>query len=195
MKKIVLGIAGNIGSGKTTVANFFKDLGAYYIDADKVVDELYQPGQDGQKKIQCFFGDEYILKSGHLNRKKLGKIVFDDPKKLKILNTLIHPLVTAHVQKLIDKADNNFIVLEATYFEKKHLHQFISALVWVDCDKKTAYQNLQNLRPLDKDLFEKIWNIQIKPEHIDFSIKNNGDLNDLKKQVKSFYEKNIRPRL
>src|SRR5579883_2532813 len=101
MKRFVLGIAGYIGSGKTTVGRIFEELGAEFIDADKVVDELYQKGEDGYRKILSFFGEEYFKKNGELNRKKLAQAVFGDPKKLRILHDLIHPLVTNLIQKKI----------------------------------------------------------------------------------------------
>ncbi len=195
MKKFVLGISGFIGSGKTTVSRLFEELGAYFIDADVVVDDLYSPGGAGIKKIQNFFGNEYILNNGSLNRKKLAKVVFADPKKLRILNTLIHPLVTAEVQKILDKVKSNFIVLEATYFEKKQLLQFVSALLWVECNAEKAYLNIQNSRKMDPVLFKNILSLQVMPSQIDYVVRNSGNLDDLRLQVVNIYNHQIKPRL
>ncbi len=195
MKKFVLGISGFIGSGKTTVSRLFEELGAYFIDADVVVDDLYSPGGAGIKKIQNFFGNEYILNNGSLNRKKLAKVVFADPKKLRILNTLIHPLVTAEVQKILDKVKSNFTVLEATYFDRKQLLQFVSALLWVECNAEKAYLNIQNSRKMDPVLFKNILSLQVMPSQIDYVVRNSGNLDDLRLQVVNIYNHQIKPRL
>ena len=192
MKRYVLGIAGFIGSGKSTVAKYFEEYGAYFIDADQIVHQLYEPEAEGFKRINNFFGDEYRTKKGELNRKKLAKVVFSDPKKLKILHALIHPLVTTEIQKLIDRSNKKFIVLEATYFEKKFLQKLVNAILWVDSPKMLAYQRLAKNRKLDREMFEKIYRLQVRPTKIDFTIHNNKSTPDLKKQVAKIYRQ-IKP--
>ncbi len=173
-KKYVLGIGGYIGSGKSTAGKFFQKLGARFIDADEVVDELYGEGEDGYRKILSFFGEEYFLKDGRLNRKKLAKTVFNDPKKLRILHDLIHPLVTNRIQQMVDREDARVFVLEATYFEKKHLKALIDGLLWIDCPKNVAFERLRKIRPIERSLFEKILRIQVQPLKKDFVVDNSG---------------------
>ncbi len=189
MKKIVIGISGFIGSGKSTIAHIFESLGAYRIDADEVVDQIYQPNQPGYKKILEFFGEEYFKKNGELNRKKLAKNIFDDPKKLRILHSLIHPLVTTEIQKIIDKCKNPFIIIEATYFEKKQLKQLISKIIWIECPKNILEQRVQQERAMDKKLFEKIIFYQKKPEEIDYIIENSKTIDELTEKVTKLFQK------
>lgn len=188
MKRFILGISGFIGSGKTTVARMFEKLGAYYIDADHVVDVLYQPNHEGFMRIAHFFGDEYVTKEGFLNRKKLAKVVFSDPAKLKILHDLIHPLVTTEVQKMIDQTEADFIVLEATYFEKKYLKKLVSAILWIESTKDTQFQRIFKERNLSRALFEKIHRLQYKPASVHYILQNTGNLEDLEAQVKNLYK-------
>jgi dephospho-CoA kinase len=188
MKKYVLGIAGLIGSGKTTAGKIFQKLGADFIDADAVVDELYGKGEDGYRKILGFFGDEYF-KNGELNRKKLARIVFSDPKKLRILHDLIHPLVTSRIQKLVDRGNGKFYVVEATYFDKKHLRALIDGLMWIECPKNVLYLRLKRTRKLERTMFENILRFQSKPGQVDFVVENDGTPAEFRKRIRAVWEK------
>ncbi len=183
MKPFVLGIAGYMGSGKSTVAAYFATKGAKVIDADVVVDTLYEPNHDGYLKIANFFGAEYLTSKKLLNRKKLANFVFKDLKKLKILNYLIHPLVASEVQKLIDKAQEKFMVVEAIYFEEKHLGRLVDAIVWVECEEALLEQRALQRPGMNVALFKRILKAQTKPEHIDYVVNNNGDLAHLYRQL------------
>ncbi len=189
IKKYILGIGGHIGSGKTTAGNFFEKLGAYFIDADDVVEGLYQKGEDGYRKILSFFGEEYLTSSGELNRKKLAKAVFGDPKKLRILHDLVHPLVTSKIQRMVDKSNEQYIVVEATYFEKKHLQSLVDAILWIDCPKNVLFERLHKDRKLERALFEKILRIQIKPSVIDFAVDNSGSKKDFEQSLRLVWDK------
>ncbi len=187
-KKYVLGIAGYIGSGKTTAGMFFQKLGARFIDADEVVDSLYQNGEDGYRKLKSFFGEEYF-KNGELNRKKLAKAVFGDPKKLRILHDLIHPLVTNRIRAMIDKSSPGIFVLEATYFEKKHLQALIDGLLWIECPREVLFQRLNEKRGLSRPLFEKILRLQVKPLHPGFIVENSGSRKHFQELLLSVWER------
>lgn len=189
MKRFILGAAGFIGSGKSTVCRYFQKFGALCIDADKVVDILYGPQEEGFQKVYSFFGDEYLTRGGLLNRKKISKIVFGDPKKLKILQSLIHPLVTAKIQKMIDQSKAPFVVLEATYFERKSLWKLVSAILWIDTKKELAFERLARSRHVSREMFEKIYRLQVRPEKIDYMISNNGSLPILKQKVADLFKK------
>jgi dephospho-CoA kinase len=188
-RKFVLGVAGYIGSGKTTAGKFFARHGARFIDADEVVDELYLKGGDGYRKILSFFGEEYFDGNGELNRKKLARAVFGDPKKLRILHDLVHPLVTNSVRKIIDREDTDFFVIEATYFEKKHLKALVNAILWIECPKEVLYRRMSSSRKMERALFEKIFRIQVKPSAVDFTVRNDGTKKDFGIELKKILER------
>ena len=88
----VIALTGGIGSGKSLVANYFFTLGAQVIDADQLARAAIERGSAGFDEVIAAFGDS-ILKDGDIDRRKLGEIVFSDPKKRELLEGIIHPKV------------------------------------------------------------------------------------------------------
>ena len=97
---LVIGLTGNLGAGKTTVAGMFKKLGAKVFNADKMAHELISPHGVCFEEVVRSFGKE-ILTNGKINRKKLARIVFSDPQKLARLNKIIHPKVIQQISEEI----------------------------------------------------------------------------------------------
>lgn len=182
--KIIVGLTGYLGSGKTTALEYFKEAGFYTIDADKIVHNLYKEGNSGWKKIKDFFGEEYIdKKTGDVNRDALRKVVFKNPAKLNILEKLIHPLVFNELRCEIKNSPENNIAIEAVLFDEKKLGNEISYTVWIELDHKTAFDRFNTKRNMTFDDYMKIVNHQKKPEKIDFVIENSGSKSELKEKV------------
>lgn len=99
---IVIGLTGNIGSGKSTVARRLKDLGAHAIDADQVAREVVLPGTPALQEIAEHFGPEVLDGAGALDRKKMGSIVFGDPEAMEKLNNITHPIIKAEINRQIE---------------------------------------------------------------------------------------------
>ena len=99
---IIIGLTGGTGSGKTTVASMCIELGAYVIDADLVARKIVQKGTPALKEIVSYFGCDILLLSGELDRKKLGRIVFSDKGKLRMLNDITYKYITKEIEKEID---------------------------------------------------------------------------------------------
>ncbi len=87
----VIGLTGGIGSGKSTVSQILAEMGAVVVDADTVGHQAYQPGTETWKDVVAAFGQEVIAADGSIDRKKLGAIVFGDPRALTRLNQIVHP--------------------------------------------------------------------------------------------------------
>ena len=101
-KKPIIGILGGICSGKSTVAGEFVKLGCKTIDADKIAHEfLNEPAT--RKKVVAAFGEAILDSAGKVDRKKLANIVFVDADKLSLLDGILHPLVLAHAEQLIEQ--------------------------------------------------------------------------------------------
>ena len=94
---IKVGLTGGIASGKSAVSEILKELGAYILDADRIAREAAEPGTSGLAAIVRQFGPEVLNGDGSLNRKALGKIVFADAKKRKMLEEILHPQVLAEL--------------------------------------------------------------------------------------------------
>jgi dephospho-CoA kinase len=97
-----VGLTGGLGSGKSTAARFFAELGAKILSADEIGRVLMQPGQDVYKQILEAFGPEAALLDGELNRPALARLVFQDPAALHRLNCIVHPAVIAEQQRQMD---------------------------------------------------------------------------------------------
>ena len=111
----LIGLTGGIASGKTAAAAILRRLGAAVIDADELSREVVQPGEEAWKEIIAAFSPAVLQQDKTLDRKKLRKLVFDDPAARKKLEAIIHPKVRALAEKRIrelEAAGNEIIVYE-----------------------------------------------------------------------------------
>lgn len=111
--RFVLGVTGNIASGKSTVTGILAELGAWVIDSDLVYRELVAPGQPLLRRLSERFGDGIIGADGGLDRAALGKIVFSDPAALADLDRITHPAVIAEVDRRVGEIRSGAVVLDA----------------------------------------------------------------------------------
>jgi dephospho-CoA kinase len=108
----IVGLTGGIGSGKTTVANFFKELGVPIYIADVEAKNLMAKNAELQQKIKSLFGEDAYL-NGELNRKYIAELVFKNPEKLRALNNLVHPAVAEDFKKWINTQNAAFVIKES----------------------------------------------------------------------------------
>lgn len=88
----LIGLTGGAGSGKSTVAAMFHELGAHIVDADEASHAVYAPGTPGFDAVVSTFGEDYV-RGGEIDRQKLGELVFHDEDARQRLNAIVHPLV------------------------------------------------------------------------------------------------------
>ena len=106
----LIGLTGGIAAGKSTVAGIWVALGAIEIDADLLAREVVQPGTVGIEKIRQVFGSGVFTATGDLDRKALGEIVFNNVAKRKELEGIVHPLVRARAQEILQSLPGDSIV-------------------------------------------------------------------------------------
>jgi dephospho-CoA kinase len=94
-----IGLTGGIGSGKTTIANLFARLGVEVIDTDAIAHALVEPGKPALARIVETFGKSVLESDGRLNRRRLGKLVFEDPGQRRRLEAILHPLIREEVSR------------------------------------------------------------------------------------------------
>lgn len=99
---VVVGLTGGIASGKSTVSNYLKKMGAAIIDADLLARQVVEPGEKPWQKIKEDFGNQVLNPNGTLNRKRLAEIIFNDGERRKALNEIIHPEVIKKTLEMID---------------------------------------------------------------------------------------------
>ncbi|MDR2660797.1 MAG: dephospho-CoA kinase [Lactobacillaceae bacterium] len=189
----LIAITGGIGSGKTTVANIFKNLGFTILDADKVARDVVEPGTHVLEEIKNTFGLE-IMDGNHLNRRKLGSIVFQDPNKLNVLNSIMQPAIAQTMQLIIDYYKNsgtihNLIIDIPLLFERKKNEEMDVNIV-VNADLETRINRIINRDNLtEEQAIQRIkaqMPLEEKVKMADVVFENNNETIDLEKAVKQY---------
>ena len=193
---INVGLTGGIATGKSLVANFFKELGAYIIDYDVVSHEVILPQKSAWKRIVDRFGEDILNDDLTINREKLGKIVFDDSKKRKKLEEIIHPEIFIEVGRRINKikkTDTNAVIIQdiPLLFEV-NLDKTVDKIIVVFTSKDRQIERLIKRDDFDKDHATKRIASQMpldeKIKLADFSISNDGPIEETKRQVKEIFK-------
>lgn len=189
-----LAITGGLSSGKTTVCRFFKELGAFVVNADEIVHNLLVPGSIvGQQVIQLFGSN--IVENNSLNRKKIAEQAFLDIKLLKALEALIHPVVFAEIEKKYQQAKQAskyplFVAEIPLLYELFKQDDFdIVITVTSDlsiCRQRFIKQTHQTIKEFEQRMAQQVSPKQ-KAKKSDYVIKNNGSLADLRDQVTKLY--------
>ncbi|MBK8988046.1 MAG: dephospho-CoA kinase [Chloroflexi bacterium] len=149
--KLIIGLTGNIASGKSAVMRLAAEQGALTIDADKIVHELMDHDPDIQAAIAVAFGSEVRREDGRINRRALGQIVFNDPAALQDLEAMLHPAVRVVVAERISASPSAIVFIEAIKLLEgdlaKACHQ-----IWVTrCQRQRQLQRLMICRGLDAE--------------------------------------------
>ena len=128
--KYVIGLTGNIATGKSVVRKMLEHLGAYGIDADGLAHRAIAKGAPGYKAVLDTFGHWILGADGQVERPKLGRLVFADADALGRLEAIVHPLVRQAVEILIDRSTQKVIVIEAIKLLESNLSEMCDS-VWV----------------------------------------------------------------
>ncbi len=186
-EKIVIGLTGNIATGKSAVMRFAAEHGALTIDADKVVHHVLNTNQAVQIKIVETFGDSVKAPNGSVDRAALGRIVFNDPQKLNQLEALVHPEVRPLIEQQIEQSNARVIMIEAIKLLEGDLVDYCDK-VWVtNCGKFLQLQRLIIARGMDEEAaFARIVAQEAQDEKLaraDVVIDTSGPLTETRKQV------------
>jgi dephospho-CoA kinase len=139
----VIGLAGGIGSGKSTVAASMQRLGCVVLDADKIAHGvLNEPAV--QEAVQSLYGDEVMTESGHINRSRLAAYVFSSDEELKRLEAVVHPRVDAVCRQRIEMIDLEVraIVLDAPLLFEAKLDQQCDTIIFLDTPEQVRHERL-----------------------------------------------------
>ena len=189
---IVVGLTGNLASGKTGAAKVFKKLGAKVLDADAAAKKLTQKGTPIYKAILKLFGESFVGRSGELDRRKLAWHVFAHPGALKKLNILIHPGVIMEAYKAIEavKDKEGMLVLDVPLLFESHMEKLVDVTVVVRANEKAMLSRAAK-RGVPRSLALKIlasqWPLSKKAKLADYVIDNNGSPAQLEAAVRKIY--------
>jgi dephospho-CoA kinase len=140
--KYVIGLTGNIATGKSLVRRMLEHLGAYTLDADGLAHQAMAPGAPAYKPVVTTFGT-WILDAEHrIDRTKLGAVVFAHPEALNRLETITHPVVGQAIDTLIQRARHKVIVVEAIKLLESQIGSWVDAIWVVDAPEDQQIQRL-----------------------------------------------------
>ncbi|MCK4934266.1 MAG: dephospho-CoA kinase [Simkaniaceae bacterium] len=191
LKKIA--ITGGLSSGKSTVAKFLEDSGFFRIDSDKIVHNLLSTNKICIEKVVNIFGPK-IINQNRINRKLVADIVFSDPKKLQLLENIIHPMLFSTIEQKIQEASkrNNYslFAIEMPLVQEIGKETYFDAVLAVLSDESIAEKRYIALGHKQSEYTRRMkrhWNPEKKANHADFVIRNNGSLSELEENTRKFY--------
>ena len=191
---LVVGLTGGICSGKSTVAAMFGQLGAVVIDADRVAHDLQAPGQPLFEAIVSAFGQQIVGDEGRIDRRKLGAIVFADPKARARLEEILHPAIIAECERRIQHAAASgatVCLLDAALLIESGSHARFDRIVLVEASEAVQFERLVARMGIGRD--EAMQRIrsqmpgEAKRRHAHFHIDNGGRLEETARQVKAVW--------
>jgi dephospho-CoA kinase len=201
----VIGLTGGIGSGKSTVSGFLRELGATVIDVDKVWHEALKPDTEIGEGVVAAFGKEIVTPKGDIDRQRLGEIVFNNPQALARLNNIMHPWMYKTVRTRLEEYRQQgvgVVVLEAPLLID--IHRFLKAgepslsdetdEVWVTvAPDSTVLQRMKEKRGLSQEETLARIRSQLPSEerikHADVVIDTDCSLEELKQRVRALWDK------
>ncbi len=193
--RLLLGVTGGIASGKTTVANMLAELGAHIVDFDLIARKVVEPGQPALKEIADYFGTQVLQEDGTLDRKKLSEIVFRDMEKRKKLESFIHPRmgqeVLRQVNELAGKDPEAVIQMVVPLMIELNLQYQCHKLLVVYVPQEVQLQRLVERDKITRDQAMAMLKAQLPIEeklgYADFVIRNDGPLEETRKQVRELW--------
>jgi dephospho-CoA kinase len=189
-------ITGGAGTGKSTVARLFKELGAEVLDADAAAREVVAVGRPAWQELRRVYGEEFFHPDGSLNRARLAQRVFADPEARRALEALIHPLVVQEIMNRVaalERGGADLVLVEVPLLYETGRESAFDRVIVV-----TATEAVQIARLRQRDqrgeaeirgILEAQWPLADKAARADYVVDNGGDLADTRAQVKNIWGK------
>jgi len=192
--RLVIGLTGGIGSGKSAAADAFEKLGATVVDTDAIAHALTGPGGAAVAEVARQFGKAFVDASGAMDRKRMRDLVFSDAEEKQRLEALLHPLIRAESERRIAAAAGPYVIYVVPLLVESAGHrERVARVLVVDCPEALQLSRVRQRSMLPEAQVKRIIASQIKRERrlaaADDVIDNSGDLAALHKQVGALHEK------
>jgi len=191
---VIVGLTGSVGTGKSTVTNFFRELGAYIIDWDELARKVTSPHSKAWKGIVEYFGKGILNADLTINRQKLAEIVFSDKEKVAQLNQIVHPEVFKEDARITDEIKSldpdALIIKDIPLLLELTRPIYVDKIIVVSASEQTQLRRLEEKGMNRKDARSRIKSqlpLEKKIKSADFVINNDGPLEETKKQVEKIY--------
>ncbi|MDH7944560.1 dephospho-CoA kinase [Pseudohongiella sp. SYSU M77423] len=192
-ERLIIGLTGGIGSGKSAATRFFSELGITVVDADELSREVVKPGEPALQAIVAHFGDGVLLDDGQLDRRQLRQRIFDDHNERKWLEQLLHPLIRQEIISRLTTSTSPYTLLSSPLLLETDQQRLCSRVLLID-----APESLQIERTIVRDnsseatvkaIMESQMARHARIERADDIIVNDGDLNQLKDAVTAQHQR------
>lgn len=193
MSVLRIGLTGGIASGKSKVSHLFSQKSIPIIDADTIARDLFKPKASLLKNLKEKFGESIFYANGELDRKALGKLVFNSPNDLKWLNQLTHPKISAEIKRQLSRIKSGYVILDIPLLINpsgtipSHLKEHIDRILVITIEPEVQLQRLLSREQLSLTDAQSVINNQSsldqKLQFADDLIDNNGNLKMLESQV------------
>ncbi len=185
---VVIGIAGGIGSGKSTVARFFEEAGCVVYNADKEVTELYKR-QDVLDTIRSWWGEDAVI-DGELNRAEIARIIFEDESQRDRIENLLFPMLHARRQEMIEDAaddDVQAVIIDAPLLYEAALDEECDVVVFVDTPREIRLERLRTRSGWDEGELSRREKAQLpldaKRDRSDYYVDGSGSTDEVRGRV------------
>lgn len=191
-----LGLTGNIGGGKSTVAKVFEQLGCYSIDTDNLSRVVMTPEGMAYPKVVEYFGEGILNPDRTIDRKKLRNLVFNDDEARKKLESIVHPAIMTTEAKIVGeikgKDDSAIILTQAALCVETGGYKRFEGLIIVYCEPQEQLKRVMARDNISEEDALKIIRTQMpieeKLKYADFIVNNSGTLEEMEEDVKRVYE-------
>ena len=192
---LIVGLTGGVASGKTAVSEVLKEEGADIIDADQIARELVQPHGPAWNKLVRTFGEEILQGDGSIDRKKLADRVFVDPNQRKLLNQILHPLITEEMDRrtreIGQKNPEAIVVIDAPLLIEVGYHRRADKVMVVVSTQAEQIERLKVRDGINSEEALRILSSQMPVEEkvklADFVVRNEGSLAEVRERAKEVF--------
>jgi dephospho-CoA kinase len=189
------GLTGAMGSGKTTVAKLFKELGAYVLDADEICRSLVEPGKPAWREAVKMLGKDILRDDQTIDRQKIADIVFNDPEKKKALEVILHPRVMAEEQaiykNILKDHPGALVLIDAALLIESGNYRKVDKVIVIACDEETQLQRIMTKNMFSREDAQRRLQQQMplkdKINFADYVLHNDSGLSELKDKVEALF--------
>ena len=186
MKKVI-GITGGIATGKSNVCQVIHELGYPIISCDEITNRNYQIGGKIYNVVLERFGNEYLLDDGNIDRKKLGKLIFNNESAKILLNSITHPIIKDELLKEIEKYNEGLIFVEIPLLYEAKFESICDSVICVFLSQKYQVERLMQRDGIDEDFaLKKIhsqMDLYMKKSLADYVVNSKGKFDETRLQV------------
>lgn len=192
-RRLILGLTGGIGTGKSTVAAEFKNLGICIVNADEGSRAVVEPGKPALSKIASQFGDQIILSDGSLDRAALREIIFNNASNKQWLEELLHPIIRDWIVERLNDADSPYVILESPLLLETDQHELVDTTLLIDLPIELQLERAGTRDANNANQIQRIIDSQMsrkqKISKADWIFDNSGEKAMISLRVNQLHEK------